>query len=76
MVVAEVQLLHTLYLPTARVVQKGNVGEKYIYALQMYKENTYISRILNNESALHFSSPQSILKGSASGHTDLGICYR
>ncbi|WP_227744054.1 helveticin J family class III bacteriocin [Lactobacillus helveticus] len=69
MVEAQVNLLHTLKMPYARVVQKGNVGETYVYASQMYKNQTLVSRIPNNQENLSFPSPQTWLTGTASGHT-------
>lgn len=69
MVEAQVNLLHTLKMPYARVVQKGNVGETYVYALQMYKNQTLVSRMSNNQEDLSFPSPQTWLTGTASGHT-------
>ena len=69
MIEAQVQLLHTLKMPYARVVQKGNIGETYVYALQMYKNQTLVSRIRNDQEYLSFPSPQTWLTGTASGHT-------
>ena len=34
-------------LEPARVVQKANIGHTYTYVLQMYKNNTYVSRAKN-----------------------------
>lgn len=56
-------------MPYARVVQKGNIGETYVYALQMYKNQTLVSRIRNDQEYLSFPSPQTWLTGTASSHT-------
>ncbi|TSO26932.1 helveticin J family class III bacteriocin [Lactobacillus sp. LL6] len=56
----EITLKAKLNTPFARVVQKANIGSKYTYALQMYKNDTYVSRTYNatyNGQTLNFPSP-------------------
>lgn len=50
----DISLKSRLYAPFARVVQKANIGHTYTYVLQMYKNNTYVSRAKNGAS---ISSP-------------------
>lgn len=55
-----------------RVVQKGNVGSKYVYALQLYKGTTYVMRGTrdDNSSVVNLStSNRTVLSGTAGGHT-------
>ncbi|MBP2058337.1 hypothetical protein J2Z60_001516 [Lactobacillus colini] len=42
-----ITLKANLKTPFLRVVQKANIGKKYTYALQIYKNDTYVSRTQN-----------------------------
>lgn len=55
-----------------RVVQKGNVGSKYVYALQLYNGHTYVLRGLrdDNTSTVNLNTSNKVdLTSSAGGHT-------
>ncbi|MEN2379908.1 helveticin J family class III bacteriocin [Lactobacillus helveticus] len=55
-----------------RVVQKGNVGSKYVYALQLYKGHTYVLRGLRDDSSstVYLDTSKKVdLTSTAGGHT-------
>lgn len=65
----DINLICKLNPPYARVVQKANIGHSYTYALQMYKDNTYVSRTRNatyDGQTLNFGSPGLKLTGRTS----------
>lgn len=56
----DIKLKARLNPPFARVVQKANIGKKYTYALQMYKNDAYVSRAKNatyNGAKINFGTP-------------------
>lgn len=53
-----------------RVVQKGNIGGYYSYALQLMRDHTYVYRARNAlRASFNTSRPVLNLTGSAGGHT-------
>ncbi|MBP2058939.1 hypothetical protein J2Z60_002130 [Lactobacillus colini] len=54
-----------LVAPYVNVVQKGNVGSKYNYALQLHKGVTYVYRGIGSK----MNTSVLTLSGSAAGHT-------